>query len=117
MATETSESTTEADAEESVATESESDGRFSSYTRSITVTTGATLLGLAAGVLSNVLASGPEDTTGLILVVVAIAIQLPLYKLIGIDTDDFGAKDTLYIAFMTFALWFVSWGILLTAAN
>jgi len=117
MATETSESTTEADAEESVGAESESDSRFSSYTRSITVTTGATLLGLTTGVLSNVLASGPDDTTGLILVVVAIAIQLPLYKLIGIDTDDFGAKDTLYIAFMTFALWFVSWGILLTAAN
>jgi len=121
MATETSESTAEADesvaadAEESVA--SESDDGFSSYMRSITVTTGATLLGIAAGVLSHTLATAPDDTTGVIIMIVAIAVQLPLYKLIGIDTDDFGAKDTLYIAFMTFALWFVSWGILLTAAN
>jgi hypothetical protein len=117
MATETSESTTEADAEESVGTDSDAEEGFSSFMRSITVTTSATLLGLAAGVLSHVLATAPDDTTGAIILIVAIAVQLPLYKLIGIDTDDFGAKDTLYIAFMTFALWFVSWGILLTAAN
>jgi hypothetical protein len=117
MATETTESTTEADAEESVGAGTDADGGFSSYMRSITVTTGATLLGIVAGILSNVLASAPDDTAGALIVLVAIAVQLPLYKLIGIDTDDFGAKDTLYIAFMTFALWFVTWGILLTAAN
>jgi len=122
MATETSESTADTeesvatDAEESVTTEESEDG-FSSYLRSITVTTGATLLGITAGVLSNTLATAPDDTTGAIILVVAIALQFPLYKLLGIDTSDFGAKDTLYIAFMTFALWFVSWGILLTAAH
>jgi hypothetical protein len=49
----------------------------------------------------------------------AIIVQFPVFRLleaagIQLDTDDFGAKDYLYVAFMTFSLWFVSWAILLT---
>jgi hypothetical protein len=74
----------------------------------------AAISGIASGLASTSLAASATDRVGLFLVGAAIAVQFPLLKLLGIDIDDFGAKDYLYIAFMTFSLWFVSWGILLT---
>jgi hypothetical protein len=111
MATETGESTTESDIE------TESDDGLSPSMRSITVTTASTLLGIGAGVLAMMEASGPEDPTGAFFLLVAVLVQFPLYQAIGIDTDDFGGKDYAYIFFMTFVLWFISWGILLTAGT
>ncbi len=89
--------------------------RFSPHLRGVTVTTTATLLGLVAGVGSAVLAASPQDFIGVGLVAGAIVVQFPLYRVIGIDVDDFGKKDYLYVAFMTVVLWFITWGILLTA--
>ena len=43
-----------------------------------------------------------------------IAAQLPILRAIGIDVSEFGAKDYLYVVFMTFVLWFVTFGVLLT---
>jgi len=111
MATETGESTTESDIE------TESDDGLSPYMRSITVTTCSTLAGIAAAVLSLMEATGPEDPTGAFLLLAAIIVQFPLYKAIGVDTGDFGGKDYAYVFFMTFVLWFISWGILLTAGT
>jgi hypothetical protein len=88
--------------------------RFSPHLRGVTVTTTATILGLLAGVGSAVVASGPQDTIGLALLVGAVGVQFPLYRLVGIDVEDFGKKDYLYVAFMTAVLWFMSWGLLLT---
>lgn len=89
--------------------------RFSPHLRGVTVTTTATLLGLIAGVAAAVVTSGPQDTLGLVFVAGAVAVQFPFYRLIGIDVDDFGKKDYLYVGFMTVVLWFITWGILLTA--
>jgi hypothetical protein len=93
----------------------ETGDRFSPHLRGVTVTTIATLFGTVAGVLSAVTAGGPEDVIGLALFAGAVAVQFPLFGLIGIDVDDFSKKDYLYVAFMTFVLWFISWAILLTA--
>ena len=93
----------------------ETGDRFSPHLRGVTVTTVATLFGTIAGVLSAVLAGGPEDTLGLSIVAGAVLVQLPLFHVIGIDVNDFSKKDYLYVAFMTFVLWFITWGILLTA--
>jgi hypothetical protein len=95
------------------AEEGSEDG-WDSHLRGLTVTTLASLLGMAAGVGSSALASGPGDRIGLYLVGGAVLVQLPVYAVIGIDTDEFGAKEYLYIGFMTFSLWFVTWAILLT---
>lgn len=92
----------------------ESEG-MSSYMRSVTVTTTATLAGIVAALLSMARAAGPEDTTALIWLFALILAQFPFYKVLGIEIEEFGAKDFLYVAFMTFALWFIAWGILLTA--
>ncbi|MXR52799.1 hypothetical protein GRX03_14440 [Halovenus sp. WSH3] len=109
MATETGESTTGSDVE--------TDDGLSPYMRSITVTTCSTLAGIAAGVLSLMGATGPEDATGAFFLLAAILIQFPIYSAVGIDTSDFSGKDYAYVFFMTFALWFISWGILLTAGT
>jgi hypothetical protein len=93
--------------------EAESEG-WDSHLRGLTVTTFASLLGLAAGIGSAALASGPGDRLGLYLAAGAVLVQIPVYSAISIDVDDFGAKEYLYIAFMTFSMWFITWGILLT---
>ncbi len=109
MATETGDGTTDSET-------AESEDGISPYMRGVTVTTTATLAGIVAAVLSVIRASGPGDITsaGLWLVVMII-IQFPLYNVLGIDTSEFGGKDYAYIVFMTFTLWFIAWGILLTA--
>ena len=90
---------------------------WSAHMRGLTVTTLASIAGVAAGVVSAAVTAGATDRTGLYVVAAAILVQFPVLRLIGIDVEDFSAKDYLYVAFMTFALWFVSWGILLTAGT
>jgi hypothetical protein len=108
MATETSDGSGVSETSDSA-----TDG-VSPYMRSITVTTVATLAGIAAGIGSHMLTAGPSDTLSLAVLVAAIVVQFPIYSVVGIDTSDFSAKDQIYIAFMTFVLWFVSWSILMT---
>ena len=85
------------------------------HIRGVTVTAIACLFGVGAGVLSAAYASSAGDPLGLLIMGAAILGQFPLLRVIGIEVETFGAKDYLYVAFMTFCLWFVSWGILLTA--
>jgi len=87
---------------------------YSPHLRGLTVTTISTLLGMAAGVGAAVVTEGPTDTAGVMVLAGAVLVQLPLFKLLGIDTDDFSTKDYLYITFMTFVLWFITWGLILT---
>jgi hypothetical protein len=87
---------------------------LSPHLRGLTVTTVATGLGMLAGVGATLVASSPEDTVGVMFLGAAVLVQLPLLQLMGVDTSDFSTKDYLYITFMTFVLWFITWGILLT---
>jgi len=87
---------------------------MSSHMRGLTVTTLTAVAGIAAAFGSNELAATPDAPQGILVLAVAIAVQFPILRVIGIDTDDLSAKDVLYVGFMTFSLWFVSWGILLT---
>jgi hypothetical protein len=87
---------------------------MSSHMRGLTVTTLTAVAGIGAAFVSNSVATAPGDITAVLVVGGAVAAQLPVLRAIGIDQDDLSGKDIAYIAFMTFALWFVSWGILLT---
>lgn len=89
----------------------------SPHVRGVTVTTVATVLGLAAGTASAALASSPSDTLGLLVLGVAVLVQFPLLHVVGIDVGEFSTKDRVYVAFMTFAMWFIAWGVLLTAGT
>ncbi|MWG35544.1 EMC6-like membrane protein [Halomarina oriensis] len=88
--------------------------RFDAHVRGITVTALSALLGIAAAFGSYVTTSGPTETAVVFALVAAIAVQFPVLQFTGIKTD-FSAKDYLYVAFMTFALWFVTLTILFTA--
>ncbi|ELY48723.1 MULTISPECIES: EMC6-like membrane protein [Natronorubrum] len=103
-----------------MSTESISDRR--EHIRSISVTALSALLGVAAAFASMSITGdvGPADAAGdtraLMLVAGAILAQFLLYDFTGIyGEDEFGVKHYLFITFMTFSLWFVTWGILLTA--
>jgi len=89
---------------------------MSSHMRGVTVTTVSTVAGLLAGVVSALVATGPKDTVGLTIAVVAIVAQLPVLYALGIDFREFSTKDNLYVAFMTVVFWFISWGLLLTTS-
>lgn len=97
-----------------MATEQVSERR-SSHLRGVTVTAVSTLAGVGAAVASSaVLGSAPKDQLGLGIMGAFVLIQMPLLQGLGIDVNDFSVKDYLYVIFMTFSLWFVTWTILLT---
>lgn len=87
---------------------------FSPHLRGVTVTTVATVGGVLAGVVSAVVATDASDTIGLTILIGAILLQFPVFYALGLDIGDFSTKDKLYVAFMTFTMWFISWAILLT---
>ena len=103
-----------------MSTESMSERR--EHIRSISVTALAAFAGVGAALLSasiigtsgdpNAIAS---DVRAYVIVFVAITLQLLLLRGTGIYSDEeFGIKHNLFITFMTFSFWFVTWGIILT---
>ncbi|MFC6826724.1 hypothetical protein [Halopelagius fulvigenes] len=92
---------------------------LSGHVRGVTVTTLACLAGVAAALASGAVVGTTVDAAtnqlSLALLGAAVLAQFPLLRLVGVDVEDFGAKDYLYVAFMTFTLWFISFTILLTA--
>ncbi|PSQ23844.1 hypothetical protein BRD04_02295 [Halobacteriales archaeon QS_9_67_17] len=93
-------------------------GRFSPHMRGVTVTALASIMGIVAAVASSVVTAGAAtaatDPKGVFVLGGAILVQFPVLQAVGIDMEDFSTKDYLYVAFMTFSLWFVCWGILLS---
>lgn len=86
------------------------------HARSVTVTALATIGGILAGVASHQLFTVAQSQSALGLVAVAAVLQFPILYVAGVDVEDFSAKDYLYVGFMTFSLWFVTWSILLSTA-
>jgi hypothetical protein len=102
-----------------MATETQSQRQ--AHVLSVTRTGIAAFLGVAAAFGSWFItqdltpAEAAMDQTAQLLVLAAVLIQPPLQRLLGIAKDDFGAKDFLFILFITFAMWFVTWTIILTS--
>jgi len=98
----------------------ESAAGFSDHMRGVTVTTIACLAGILAGLASAaVVGTTPEaagDMQAVLIMGIAIFAQFPILRLIGVDISEFGIKDNLYVSFMTFCLWFITYAILLTSA-
>ena len=96
--------------------------RRAAHVRGVTVTALACLGGVGAAVASNAVASGATDPVGVYVLAAVVVAQFPLHRAleaagIDLDVEDFGAKDYLYVVFMTFALWFVCWTVLLTTGS
>jgi hypothetical protein len=84
----------------------------------------ACLLGIFVGILSFYTGGIPDaaglQTNGLLafmLMLAAIVIQKHIFMFTGIDTAKLGSKDWFYQGFMTFALWFMTWAILLSSLS
>lgn len=92
---------------------------FSDHMRGVTVTTLACLAGVAAALTSGYVVGtsveAAQQTLSVGILGGFILGQFPLLRVVGIDVEGFGVKDYLYVAFMTFTLWFISYGIMLTA--
>ncbi len=93
---------------------------LSDHMRGVTVTTVACLAGILAAVVSaSVVGTTPEaagDTMALLIMGGFIFVQFPILKLVGVDVGEFGIKDNLFVSFMTFCLWFITYAVLLTSA-
>lgn len=93
--------------------------RRAAHLRGLKVTTIAALAGIVAGLASAaVVGTTPAAATDRLAVAIvgaAILIQFGLLRAVGVDVTEFSTKDYLYVAFMTFALWFISWAILLSS--
>lgn len=83
------------------------------HIRAVSVTAVASLAGIAAGIASATLASSASDPIALVVLLALVFVQFPLLKGVGI-VEEFSTKDKVFIGFMGFCLWFVTWGILLT---
>jgi len=88
--------------------------RRASHIRSLKVTAIASIGGVIAGMLTPLIASSPTDTIAIAMVFAATLLELGFMRLVGVDVAEFSTKDNLYVTFMTFSLWFVTWTILLT---
>jgi len=101
----------------------DSGGGVSDHARAVTVTAIASLAGVGAALASQQLTAGlpPADAATslepLMVVFAAVAVQPALLRVVGLLKEDFGAKDFLYLLFMTFSMWFVTWGVLLTSGG
>ena len=91
---------------------------LSDHMRGVTVTTVSCLAGVIAALVSTVVftADAATGTRPLLVLAVAVFAQFPVLKLVGVDVAEFGAKDNLYVVFMTFCLWFITYAVLLTSA-
>jgi len=94
---------------------------YDTHFRSVTVTAIAALAGVVAALISMFLTTGAEsataaakDQTAQLLVLAVIPVQLVLLRGVGLLKDDFGAKDFLFVLFMTFSMWFITFGVVLT---
>ncbi|WP_058367356.1 EMC6-like membrane protein [Haloparvum sedimenti] len=96
------------------------DSGITGHARGVVVTTVACLAGIAAALASAVYvgttAAAAGSTTALVVLAAFIIVQFPVLKGLGVAVEEFGVKDNLYVAFMTFTLWFISYTILLVGS-
>lgn len=82
----------------------------------------ACFMGFLTGILSFYMCGTPDPATGLqenawfgfLLLIAGVVFQKHIFIALRIDYRELGGKDWFYQAFMTFAVWFISWTILLT---
>ena len=78
----------------------------------------ACIAGILVGVLSYYLQVTVKSDIGFLafmLMLAGIVIQRHIFIFLQIDNAKLGAKDWFYQGFMTFAFWFLTWTILLSA--
>jgi len=72
---------------------------------------------LACGEVDPVTAAQPNAAFGFLFLAAGIVFQKHVFLLMGTDISTIKTKDWFYQGFMTFALWFITWTILLTTTT
>ncbi len=79
------------------------------------------LLGIVTGIISFLVVGtqiiGLQNYTflALFIMLAGIVVQRHIFTFMKLTTPQLGTKDWIYQGFMTFAFWFISWTLLLTA--
>jgi|TARA_B110000116_G_C16736166_1_gene536166 hypothetical protein len=84
------------------------------HIRSLRATGASTLFGIVAGILTSLVASGPSDILSIVPLIAGLLSGLFVMQILGVNVSEFSTKDHLYVAFMTFTMWFITWTLLLT---
>lgn len=83
------------------------------YAEGIIKTVIPSLFGVLAGVISFFVISNPLSEDGLLIAILLILVQKFVFPFLHINLE--GAKDWIYISFMTIFCWFVTFALLLNA--
>jgi hypothetical protein len=82
----------------------------------------ACFMGILTGIIAYYAGGAPnaagmqaDGLLGFMLMLAGIVVQKHIFILSGMDTSQLGGKDWFYQGFMTFAFWFMTWTLLLTA--
>jgi len=81
------------------------------YAEGIIKTAVPSLFGVLAGVISFFVLTNPSSEDGLLIAILLVLVQKFLYPFLHINME--GAKDWIYISFMTVFCWFVTFTLLL----
>lgn len=95
-------------------TENEKSGeakRKEEYAEGIIKTAVPSLFGVLAGVISFFVVTNPSSEDGLLIAILMVLVQKFIYPFLHINMA--GAKDWIYISFMTVFCWFVTFALLL----
>ncbi|MHC1611468.1 MAG: EMC6-like membrane protein [Candidatus Methanospirareceae archaeon] len=81
------------------------------YAEGIIKTAVPSLFGLLAGVISFALKTNPSSGDGLLIAILLVMVQKFFYPILHINME--GAKDWIYISFMTILCWFLTFTLFL----
>ena len=81
------------------------------YAEGIIKTAVPSLFGVLAGVISFFVINSPSSEDGLLIAILLVLVQKFVYPFLNINME--GAKDWIYISFMTVFCWFVTFTLLL----
>lgn len=81
------------------------------YVEGIIKTAVPSLFGVLAGVISLFVLNNPSSEDGLLIAILLVLVQKFVYPFLHTNME--GAKDWIYISFMTVFCWFVSFTLLI----
>jgi hypothetical protein len=87
--------------------------RIANHLRGIKMSFIPAVLGAAAGFLSSPYVLSPvHQSFSILILALAVYAQKYILSAWGLESNKFDAKAWIYLAFMTFVFWYVSWTII-----
>lgn len=88
--------------------------RIANHIRGIKMVLIPSVMGIIAGFLSSPYFLSPDNANfSFLILALAIYAQKFIFPAIGINSSEFGVKDWIFLGFMSFSYWYISWTILI----